>query len=81
MFVNLDIVSLICLIFRYRNRDVLAILALFSLGMIQAETVRVHWVAAAIPHLAPTPQPATIPSTERRLQRFLANDRVTVESI
>lgn len=56
-------------------------LALFSLGMIQAETVRVHRVAAAIPHLAPTPQPATIPSTERRLQRFLANDRVTVATL
>lgn len=50
-------------------------LALFSLGMIEAETVRLHRVATAVP------QPATVPSTERRLQRFLANDRVGVETL
>lgn len=50
-------------------------LALFSLGMIAAETVRLHRVAAALP------LPATVPSTERRLQRFLANDRVGVETL
>ena len=55
-------------------------LALFSLGMIGAETVRLHRVAAAVPHLARTP-PATVPSIERRLQRFLANDRVEVATL
>ena len=50
-------------------------LALFSLGMIEAETVRLHRVATAVP------QPATVPSTERRLQRFLANDRVGVATL
>jgi hypothetical protein len=50
-------------------------LALFSLGMIQAETVRLHRVATALS------LPATIPSTERRLQRFLANERVGVATL
>lgn len=57
-----------------RQRRIRA-LALFSLGMIQAETVRLHRVAAALP------LPATVPSTERRLQRFLANDRVGVRTL
>ena len=50
-------------------------LALFSLGMIQAQTVRLHRVAAALP-LADS-----VPSTERRLQRFLANERVQVATL
>jgi hypothetical protein len=50
-------------------------LALFALGMIWAETVRVHRVAAALP------LPARVPSIERRLRRFLANPRVTVETL
>ncbi len=51
------------------------VLALFALGMIWAETVRVHRVAAALP-LA-----ARVPSSERRLRRFLANPHVTVETL
>jgi hypothetical protein len=51
------------------------VLALFALGMIWAETVRVHRVAAALP------LPARVPSIERRLRRFLANPRVTVETL
>jgi hypothetical protein len=50
-------------------------LAVFSLGMMGAETVRLHRVAAALP------LPARVPSTERRLQRFLANDRVEVVTL
>jgi hypothetical protein len=50
-------------------------LALFALGMIWAETVRVHRVAAALP------LPARVPSRERRLRRFLAKARVTVETL
>jgi hypothetical protein len=50
-------------------------LALFALGMIWAETVRVHRVAAALP------LPARVPSTERRLRRFLANPAVSVETL
>ena len=51
------------------------VLALFSLGMIWAETVRVHRVAAALP------LGVRIPSTERRLRRFLANPVVSVETV
>ena len=51
------------------------VLALFALGMIWAETVRVHRVAAALP------LPARVPSIERRLRRFLANPGVTVETL
>jgi hypothetical protein len=50
-------------------------LALFSLGMIWAETVRVHRVAAALP------LGVRVPSTERRLRRFLANPAVSVETV
>lgn len=50
-------------------------LALFSLGMMQAETVRLHRIAPVLP-LA-----ASVPSIERRLQRFLANDRVQVTTL
>lgn len=48
------------------------VLALFAVGMIWAGTVRLHRVAAAVP-LA-----VRVPSTERRLRRFLANPAVTV---
>jgi hypothetical protein len=51
------------------------VLALFALGMIWAETVRVYRVAAALP------LPARVPSTERRLRRFLANPGVRVETL
>ena len=51
------------------------VLALFALGMLWAETVRVHRVAAAVP-LA-----VRVPSTERRLRRFLANPAVTVATL
>lgn len=51
------------------------VLALFSLGMIWAGAGAVHRVAAALP-LA-----ARVPSTERRLRRFLANPAVTVEAL
>jgi hypothetical protein len=47
------------------------VLALFSLGMVWAGTTRVNWVAAALP------LGVRVPSTERRLRRFLANRRVT----
>ena len=50
-------------------------LALFALGMIWAGTVRVTWVAAALP------LGVRVPSTERRLRRFLANPAVTVETL
>jgi hypothetical protein len=51
------------------------VLALFALGMLWAETVRLHRVAAAVP-LA-----VRVPSTERRLRRFLANPAVTVATL
>jgi hypothetical protein len=51
------------------------VLALFALGMLWAETVRLHRVAAAVP-LA-----VRVPSTERRLRRFLANPAVTAATI
>jgi hypothetical protein len=51
------------------------VLALFALGMIWAETVRVHRVAAALP------LGVRVPSSERRLRRFLANPHVTVETL
>ena len=50
-------------------------LALFSFGMARAGTVRVNRVARALP------LPARVPSTERRLRRFLANPAVTVEAV
>jgi hypothetical protein len=52
-----------------------AALAGFSLGMIEAETVRLHRVAAAME------TPATVPSRERRLHRFLANEHVGVATL
>lgn len=51
------------------------VLALFALGMIWAGTGRVHRVAAAVP------LSVRVPSTERRLRRFLANPAVTVETL
>ena len=51
------------------------VLALFSLGMLWASTVRVTWVAAALP------LSVRVPSSERRLRRFLANPAVTVERL
>jgi len=51
------------------------VLALFALGMIWAETVRLHRVAAALP------LGVRVPSTERRLRRFLANPAVSVETL
>jgi hypothetical protein len=51
------------------------VLALFAVGMSWAGTVRVHRVAAVVP------LPARVPSTERRLRRFLANPAVTVETL
>jgi hypothetical protein len=51
------------------------VVALFALGMIWAETVRVHRVAAALP------LGVRVPSTERRLRRMLANPAVTVETL
>lgn len=51
------------------------VLALFALGMIWAETVRLHRVAAALP------LGVRVPSSERRLRRFLANPAVSVESM
>lgn len=46
-------------------------LALFTVGMSEAGTVRLNQVAATVP------LPARVPSTERRLRRFLANPAVT----
>lgn len=51
------------------------VLALFALGMIWAGSARAHRVAAALP------LPARVPSTERRLRRFLANPAVTVAAL
>jgi hypothetical protein len=51
------------------------VLALFALGMVWSGTVRVMWVAAALP------LGVRVPSTERRLRRFLANPAVTVETL
>lgn len=51
------------------------VLALFAVGMIWAGTVRVHQVAAALP------LGVRVPSTERRLRRFLANAAVSVETL
>lgn len=51
------------------------VLALFSLGMIWAGTVRLHQVATTLP-LA-----VRVPSVERRLRYFLANPRVTVAGL
>ena len=50
-------------------------LALFTLGMSDAGTVRLNQVAAAMP------LPARVPSTERRLGRFLANPAVGVATL
>ena len=50
-------------------------LALFALGMIWSGTVRVTWVAAALP------LGVRVSSTERRLRRFLANPAVTVAAV
>lgn len=58
-----------------------AALASFSLGMIEAETVRLHRVATVLEPVSPARQLATIPSRERRLQRFLANERVGVATL
>lgn len=51
------------------------VLALFSLGMIWAGTVRVNQVAAALP------LGVRVPSTERRLRRFLDNALVRVAAL
>lgn len=51
------------------------VLALCALGMIWAGSARLHRVAAALP------LPARVPSTERRLRRFLANPAATVEAL
>lgn len=51
------------------------VLALFSLGMIWAGTVRVNRTATALP------LGVRVTSTERRLRRFLANPAVTVETL
>ena len=51
------------------------VLALFALGMVWADTVRVHRVAAALP------LGVRVPSVERRLRRFLANPAVTVAAL
>lgn len=50
-------------------------LALLSLGMVLAGTVRITQVAAALP-LA-----VRVPSTERRLRRFLDNDAVSQQTL
>ena len=44
-------------------------------GMIEAEMVRPQGVAASLP------QTATVPGSERRLQRFLANERTPVATM
>src|SRR5262245_57045847 len=54
------------------RRTQVQVLALFVLGMSLAGTVRVNRVAQCLP-LA-----VRVPSTERRLRRFLANAQVTV---
>jgi hypothetical protein len=51
------------------------ILALFSLGLIWAGTVSLPRIALALP------LPATAPSTERRLRRWLANRHVGVTAL
>lgn len=51
------------------------VLALFAVGMVWAGTVRVNQVAAALP------LGVRVPSTERRLRRFLANPHVTVDTL
>jgi hypothetical protein len=51
------------------------VLALFALGMSEAGTVRLNQVAAAVPLRV------RVPSTERRLGRFLANAAVSVASV
>jgi hypothetical protein len=51
------------------------VLALFALGMIWAGSARLHRVAAALP------LGVRVPSTERRLRRFLDNPAVTVEGL
>lgn len=51
------------------------VLALLSLGMIWAGTVRLNQVAGAVP------LGVRVPSTERRLRRFLDNRRVTVDAL
>lgn len=51
------------------------VLALFTLGMVWAGTVRLNQVAAALP------LGVRVPSTERRLGRFLANAQVAVETL
>jgi hypothetical protein len=50
-------------------------LALFALGMSEAGTVRLNRVAEALP------LPVRVPSTERRLGRFLANAKITVARV
>lgn len=51
------------------------VLALFALGMSEAGTVRLNQVAAALP------LGVRVPSTERRLSRFLANPHVSVATM
>lgn len=51
------------------------VLAMFSLGMIWAGAVQVNQVAAALP------LGVRLPSTERRLRRFLDNPAVTVATL
>ena len=51
------------------------VLALFAVRMIWAETVRLHRVAAVLP------LGARVPSTERRLRRFLANPAISVATL
>jgi hypothetical protein len=51
------------------------VLALFALGMLWAGTVRVNQVAAALP------LGVRVPSTERRLRRFLDNAAVSVQTL
>src|SRR5260221_9239426 len=51
------------------------LLALFTLGLIWAGTVSLPRIALALP------LPATAPSTERRLRRWLANRHVGVTAL
>jgi hypothetical protein len=51
------------------------VLALFALGMREAGTVGLNPVAAALP------LGVRVPSTERRLRRFLANPHVSVATL